>query len=143
MTWGLMCWKYKLNGAFWWSMLCTWRPQHVFEDPCYKDGDDRWGNGTLIYPGKRLPVVGFKAIDGPVPSFRMKSYRRGLQDYEYLWLLSNLKGSSADADALLDKVIRAGLTKADGFKAPGWSKDPADWYHLREEAAAAISAASK
>ena len=119
------------------------RPQHVFEDPCYSDGDDRWGNGTLIYPGKRLAVVGFKAIDGPVSSFRMKSYRRGQQDYEYLWLLSKLKGSTADADALLDKVIRAGLSKADGLKEPAWSANPADWYRLHDEAAKAICALSK
>jgi len=141
MTWGLMCWKYKVNGSFWWSMLNSWRPQHIFEDPCYSDGDDRWGNGTLVYPGKRLAVVGFKAIDGPVASFRMKSFRRGQQDYEYLWLLSQRKGSTIEADALLDKVIQAGLSKADGLKTPGWSQDPADWYKLRADAAVAITAA--
>ena len=37
----------------------------------------------------------------------------------------------------------AGLAKADGLKAPAWSQNPADWYKMRADAAAAILAAAK
>src|ERR1019366_3949484 len=40
---------------------------------------------ALFYPGR-------DAHEGPVPSIRLKAYRRGQQDVEYLTLLSQVKG---------------------------------------------------
>ena len=143
MTWGLLCWKYKVNGSFWWAVTAYCNRNNPYDHPKYNGDDDRFGNGVLFYPGSRLEVLGFPNIAGPVSSFRMKSLRRGQQDYEYLWMLSQRKGSTAEADALVDAVIQAGLSKADGLKAPAWSKDPADWYTLRKHVAEAIGALSK
>ena len=41
-----------------------------------------YGDGTLIYPG----------IDGPIGTIRLANIRDGLEDYEYLWMLSNQAG---------------------------------------------------
>ena len=84
-TWGTICWRYKVNGSFWWAMDMG-DPKTPLTKPCYKPDDTRWGNGVLFYPGARLSDLGLPAIDGPLSCLRMKAYRRGLQDYEYGWL---------------------------------------------------------
>src|SRR5262249_38670263 len=76
-TWGAACWRYKLNGSFWWAMDCF-----EVKEVMTKAKENRWGNGVLFYPGARLPDLGLPAIDGPLSCLRMKAYRRGLQDYE-------------------------------------------------------------
>ena len=81
--------------------------------PSYKRGDIRWGNGVLIYPGIRLPDVGLPAIDGPVSCLRMKAYRRGLQDYEYGWLLKQ-----AGKEKVADDLVRAVIPQSSGRSRP-------------------------
>ena len=133
-------------------------PMHI---QVYDREDSRLGNGVLFYSGARLPDIGLPAIDGPVSGLRMKAYRRGLQDYEYCWLLSQ-KGKGAVADALIRKVIPIALTdaltapassgavseKAEQNKAvaatstgpakAAWKTDSNDWYRMREALATAL-----
>jgi hypothetical protein len=159
-TWGTICWRYKLSGSFWWAMDLT-DAKEPMAVPVYDRGDSRFGNGVLFFSGARLPDVGLPAIDGPVGSLRMKAYRRGLQDYEYCWLLAE-KGKQAVADALIRKVIPVALTDAlpgaagssaasekaeqtlttapaaSGPAKPPWKKDPNDWYQMREALASAL-----
>ena len=132
-----------------------------YVDPAGRNGGERFGNGTYVYPGAGLPDVGFKAIDGPVPSMRLKTMRRGAQDYEYLWLLSQ-KGLVAEAKAksILSKVVRSALMASSQLGEPpsfavdadlpwtkdirpgegDWSHNAADWEKMRAELAAAILA---
>ena len=161
-TWGTICWRYKVNGSFWWAMdMCDAKTPMI--KPCYKPDDTRWGNGVLFYPGARLPDVGLPAIDGPLSCMRMKAYRRGLQDYEYGWLLKQ-QGKEAVADQLVKKVIPAALTEAlgnpgsaaksgdesqkaeqrggasppvepKGKAGPSWSTDVNAWYQMRKDLA--------
>ncbi|MDY6796390.1 MAG: DUF4091 domain-containing protein [Actinomycetota bacterium] len=84
-----------------------------------------WGNGdgTLFYPGKP------RSIPGPVCSMRLKSWRRGAQDYEYMWLLKQ----RGEKD-MVDRLVREIITSAFGDAAGGttsWSKDPAVWEEAR------------
>ena len=163
-TWGTICWRYKINGSFWWAMdLCD--AKTPLTKPCYKPEETRWGNGVLFYPGARLPDVGLPAIDGPLSCPRMKAYRRGLQDYEYGWLLKQ-QGKEAVADEIVKKVIPVALTDAlgktglaaksgdesqkaeqtgrastiapKGKGAPPWSTDVNVWYQLRMDLAAEL-----
>ncbi|MGH7145608.1 MAG: hypothetical protein ACREJ2_15970 [Planctomycetota bacterium] len=56
-------------------------------------GPDNWKNFAdtcLLYTGK--PV----GIDGPCASLRLKAYRRGEQDVEYVWLLAEKRGLLKD-----------------------------------------------
>jgi hypothetical protein len=165
-TWGTICWRYKVNGSFWWAMdMCDAKTPMI--KPCYKPGDTRWGNGVLFYPGARLPDVGLPAIDGPLSSLRMKAYRRGLQDYEYGWLLKQ-QGKEADADQIIKKIIPVALTEAlgnagqsakagdasqkaeqnggasgqKGKAGPSWSTDVNSWYQMRKDLAAELDKTS-
>ncbi len=165
-TWGTICWRYKLSGSYWWAMDLG-DADHPLQRPCYKNGETRWGNGVLFYPGARLMDVGLPNIDGPLSCLRMKAYRRGLQDYEYGWLLQQA-GRQKVADDAIKHVIPLALTEAlpknikpgaggDSQKteqagrpydrgggsdgAPPWSTDVNDWYQMREGLAAALEAA--
>lgn len=162
-TWGVICWRYKIGGSFWWAMDLgdTEKPLAI---PKYKPEDDRWGNGVLFYPGARLSDIGLPNIDGPLSCLRMKAYRRGLQDYEYAWLLRQ-KGNGKVADDLVKRVVPVALTEATGVivgaregdasasgeqgggaapavatrrSGPPWSENVNDWYQMREDFAAAL-----
>lgn len=136
-TWGVICWRYGLHGTFVWS-VDSGDPDRPLERPIYRKGETRWGNGVLFYPGARLPDIGLPPIDGPLPSLRLKAYRRGLQDYEYAWLLA-ASGRGDLADAIVRRVVPVALTEAKTPGAPPWSTDVNDWYRMREELAAALA----
>jgi len=138
-TWGTISWRYGLHGSFVWAVDFG-DPERPLERPNYKKGETRWGNGVLFYPGARLPDIGLPPIDGPLPSLRLKAYRRGLQDYEYAWLLAK-SGKREIADAIIRRVIPVALTEAKTPGAPPWSTDVNDWYRMREELAAALTTA--
>jgi hypothetical protein len=164
-TWGAICWRYKVNGSFWWAMDMG-DTKAPLAKPVYKPDDTRWGNGVLFYPGARLTDVGLPAIDGPLSCMRMKAYRRGLQDYEYGWLLKQQNKESI-ADQLVKKVIPVALTEAlgnpgltakageesqkteqsgqatgasaGGKGGPSWSTDVNAWYQMRKDLAAELN----
>ena len=161
-TWGTICWRYKLNGSFWWAMDLGDKTTPLAR-PVYKPDDTRWGNGVLFYPGCKLPDVGLPAIDGPLSCLRMKAYRRGLQDYEYCWLLQQAR-REAFAHETIKKVIPAALAEASGKAraaaegdasargeqqggaqrrtgnkgVPAWSADVSVWYRMRQDLAAEL-----
>ena len=76
----------------------------------------------------------------PIPSIRLKAQSRGLQDYEYFWLLSRKKGGEA-SDAIVNRIV---------FKNPFgpkalldteiWKNDPDEWEKARIEAGKLIAA---
>jgi len=84
-----------------------------------------WGNGdgTLFYPGTP------RGIAGPVESMRLKSWRRGAQDFEYMWLLDR-RGSSASVDKLVEGIIPSAFGDAEGGTT-SWSKDVSAWEDAR------------
>jgi len=94
----------------------TWNNPLTFDqkrNPRHKDWIRLNGDGVLFYPG--TPA----GLNEPLASFTMKSLRRGLQDYEYLWLLRQ-RGVSAD-DIVNRVVPRAGE----------WAHDPDAWDQAR------------
>jgi hypothetical protein len=162
-TWGTICWRYGLSGSFWWAVDLGDRTDPL-RKPIYNPRETRWGNGVLFYSGARLPDIGFPAIDGPLSSLRMKAYRRGLQDYEYCWLLAQ-KGKRAVADGLIREVIPVALAeavaagnrtsveaseaadrggqagrRAASIQTPPWRTDVDAWYRMHEELARALDA---
>jgi len=84
------------------------------------------GDGSIWYPGKPSVIGGTHDI--PIESIRMKMLREGMQDYEYLNLLTTL-GDGAFAQTELGKVV----TNAGSF-----ALDPAVLEQTRLEMAAEI-----
>ncbi|HEY3451192.1 MAG TPA: glycoside hydrolase domain-containing protein [Myxococcales bacterium] len=101
----------------------------------FNDGNDPWtnqwyfggnGDGTLFYPGKTSKIGGTTPV--PVASIRLKMLREGMEDYEYLKLVSDL-GDAAFARSQAQKVATTPYSIA---------SDPAALYSAREALAQRI-----
>lgn len=72
LGWCLEAWALGADGVLPWQTVGT--------DASWKQADEL----ALFYPGR-------KPKEGPIPSVRLKAYRRGQQDVEYLTLLAKLE----------------------------------------------------
>ena len=125
-TWGWIAWKYHLDGLFYWAV-------NYWSDDPYGEPNSQgkfMGDGTLFYPGKPLD------FNGPISSFRMKSFRRGLQDYEYFRLLKEIDPTNSYLDEIgnvLPTALGMGShrTSYRELNEKGtWSRDPEEWNDL-------------
>jgi len=148
-TWGWAAWRLGIEAWHFWD-VCYWRQKHfgiedntpVWEDPLTFDETKRLrdgqpypardairlnGDGVLFYPGYDV------GLDGPVAGFRMKAFRRGAQDYEYFYLLTQ-----AGQRELVDRVVRALMPAL-----RQWSANPEDWYQARVKLGEALDQVKK
>jgi hypothetical protein len=101
------------------------------------------GDGVLFYPGtdKSFPDESY-GVEGPIASLRLKYWRRGIQDVDYL-VLAGEKDPDAVAkivNRMVPKVLwENGVSDPDDptwVRAPiSWSADPDDWEAARAELA--------
>ena len=107
------------------------------------------GNGILAYPGTDLanPADSY-GVDGPIASLRIKEWRRGLQDADYLALAKQI--DPATTAKIMNTVLPDALWEYPApdhdvsyFVGPlGWSVDPDDWESARAQLAGIIQGAS-
>jgi len=104
------------------------------------------GDGVLFYPGTELyfPAENY-GINGPIASLRLKLWRRGIQDVDYLTLASNI--DPAQTNAIVNRIIPQVLWEfgAGDDSDPNdptwvkhdisWSVDPDVWEDARVELA--------
>lgn len=144
-TWAWAAWRFDLEAWHFWD-TCYWRQKHfgvqemtkVWHDPLtfdetrrIKDGRPypaEWalrlnGDGVLFYPGSEV------GITGPIGCFRLKAFRRGAQDYEYLYLLAKA-GQKATADRLAEHLLP---------RPHQWKADPEAWDRARLEMGSLIN----
>jgi Domain of unknown function (DUF4091) len=105
------------------------------------------GDGVLFYPGTDtlFPADSY-GVDGPFASLRMKEWRRGLQDYDYLTLASQVDPTAVAniVATVIPKVVwEVGV---DNPKDPtyvhadiSWSTDPDVWEAARAQLAQIIT----
>jgi len=128
-TWPWIAWKYGLQGCVYWEIMYygeskdPWLDADSTTDP----GKTLNGTGYLCYPAK-------PGVPEPIASIRLKSFRRGSQDYEYLRLLSEKGEAGRDkAQQIAGTVLFSALhktTKQYGEKGD-WSHNPEDWEKAR------------
>jgi hypothetical protein len=106
------------------------------------------GDGVLFYPGTDtlFPADSY-GVDGPVASLRLKYWRRGLQDHDYLALASQFDPDAVQAviQSIVPKVVwEVGV---DELSDPtyvhtdiSWSTDPDVWEAARVQLAQIIDA---
>jgi len=130
-SWGVIGARYGIQGQLMWAVNLG-NDNRPFSDPSYKPDDDRVGNGVMVYPGNQLPLIGFEATPGPLPSMRLKSWHRGLQDAE-LYFLARARFPE-EADALIRALVPRALGEAvaAGDVQPTWSSNSADWIAWRD-----------
>lgn len=126
-TWGVIAARYGFHGQLMWAVNLG-ALEDPYGQPSYRTKDDRFGNGTLVYPGAMLDTIGFEPSPGPIPSMRLKAWRRGLQDAELVAL-----ARTADNDAAVNELLQAMIPSAlaDATGAASWPSDPAQWWDFR------------
>jgi|SRR5579871_4307987 len=140
-TWPVIAWKYSLDGCVLWECTYTGVSKNVWVDP----------NNNLPTNGGRvenLPALmmypvypGKPGVPEPVPSIRLKSFRRGAQDYEYLRLLETATSRDATMKRL-NRVLGDCLSWPHRpYGAAGdWSHNPEDWNKFRRDLLQSIAA---
>ncbi len=99
--------------------------------PCPMDTGN--GDGILFYPGQdALFPEEDRDYPGPVSSIRMKMYRRGIQDVEYMWLAEQLGFGTAVATMLGNLLPHV---MWDALIAPDWSNSNATYEAARRQLA--------
>lgn len=149
-TWPWIAWRYGLDSLFLYNMT-EWDYARLAraEVPWARGKREIWENplnqswatnsqGVLVYPGQ---YVGRRGV---VASIRLKQVRRGMQDYEYLWLARRV-GDGAKADAIARRLVPRALHEAGPLGKVGrgrgaWERDPRAWAAARLELARAIEA---
>jgi hypothetical protein len=105
------------------------------EDEFYGESGVHWGNGDgiLFYPGHD-PYYREqdRGIQAPISSIRMKNLRRGIQDYEYMWLASS-RGNREQVDQLVNAAVPRALHETDRTHSITWSPKGSDWDHFRKK----------
>lgn len=116
MPW--IVWKYGLDQYFYWSAT-FWTGLNVFVNPATYEGRIN-GDGTFLYPGQdALFPQESRELAGPLSSIRAKNWRRGEQDYEYLWLAKKA-GLQKEADLIVNECVPAALWDAKDRKDVSW-----------------------
>jgi hypothetical protein len=117
MPW--VVWKYNIDQYFYWSTT-FWRKLDVFVNPLtYEDRIN--GDGTFLYPGQDAIFPDQdRNLKGPLSSIRAKNWRRGAQDYEYMWLAKK-SGKENELKAIVDNCVPRGVWDAKGQKDVSWS----------------------
>lgn len=103
------------------------------------------GNGILAYPGTDLFNPGDSYnVDGPFASVRMKNWRRGLQDYDYLEIASHIDNTAVAQilGRVLPKTMWEIAAPDPTFYTAGgnsYSSDPDIWEGARSDLADIIT----
>ncbi len=130
----------------------------VYQNDCFADvgcggypyGQTGWnytnGDGVLFYPGTDtvFPDDSY-GIDGPLASLRLKHWRRGIQDVDYLTMAKQIDPQQ------VDQIVASTVPKVfweygvDNEEDPtyvhtdiSWSTDPDDWEAARKQLAEII-----
>ena len=91
------------------------------------------GAGMLVYRGETM------GLDEPAASIRFKGMRRGSQDYEYFWLLSQTQAGREVVDETVRNVVHGTFQDEASLGAPGmWVHDPDEWDRMRVKLGDAI-----
>lgn len=117
----------------------------VWQTPLHftnRHGDRVNGDGLLFYPGRdRLFPGSDQGIDRPLPSVRLKNWRRGIEDVAYLEL-ARAAGHGAVADELLRTLLPRALSEARPGDPVAWPEDGERWLRARRVLFDAVTGAA-
>jgi hypothetical protein len=135
MPW--IVWKYNIDQYFNWS-INNWGKLNVFTDPLTFNKQVN-GGGILFYPGQDdvFPEENRNQA-GPLSSIRAKNWRRGAQDYEYLWLAKQM-GLEKELEIIVNDCVPKALWEAKYQKDISWSSHGYKFEEYRKKLAELIS----
>lgn len=103
-TWPWITWNSRMQGMDMWNFLQGYNSQPWINGGVVKGENPHAGFALFFYPGEDVGAAGKVFV-----SMRMKSLRRGMQDYEYLYLLAQKDGGSKRADSCAFRVVRGNI----------------------------------
>ncbi len=133
-TWGVIGARYGFQGQLMWA-LNLGSDDFPYREPHYRPDEDRAGNGVMVYPGNQLDKIGFKKSPGPVPSMRLKAWRRGLQDAELYYLA--FEQSPETATQLITGMVPTALSEGEGRAS--WPSTSGPWIEFHKQLLQAAS----
>ncbi len=97
-----------------------------------------WGDGSFVYAGqnKNSTIGNDRGLVGPIAGIRMKNWRRGAQDYEYLYLAQQL---GINVTALIDSIVPRAFDEADQTSRAPWKERGYDFETVRRQLAELIA----
>ena len=136
---GWLAAMYGIRRWFYWEST-YWYGQHgktaidpFVEPETLRNDDGDWanGDGVLVYPGLQEDAFHVHSLGyrGVLPSIRLKSWRRGLQDAAYLELAR--ARDRLRADAVARALIPTALGAAPRGRPPPWSARGIAFYGAR------------
>ena len=131
-------WKYGTYSWISWGVGAGWKS--AWYDPetwkdTYKSGSDSDaeftykklnGNGMLIYSPGIVPNVNVAC-----PSIRLKAMRDGVQEYEYMRLISHKDGNDNKVDEIVNSIIKQPFGDGSIGNLDVWSFDASQWDRAR------------
>ncbi len=131
-------WKYGIDEYWYWSINSfgerSGNPYNPWEqDWRYKSN----GDGTLVYAGenKGSEPGDDRGIAGPIAGIRLKNWRRGVQDYEYLFIAHSLGIKTQD---IVNTVVPAAFDHVSSYQQPPWAQRGYQYEHARQQIARLI-----
>lgn len=126
-----LLWQQKregIDGLLYWHVN-SWNRQYIDDPWTNQDtlGDRHYGDGSLLYPGKKI------GVDGPVSSVRLEILQDSMEDFDYLTLADERLGS----EVTKSYVARIARAHAD------WEKDPMQLEAVRRDLGTALEKATK
>ena len=109
----------------------TFGPPNPTQDPYNGLESVCNGNGVLFYPGTDaiFPASSY-GISGPIASLRLKHWRRGVQDIDYVMMAYAINPTAVTT--LVQQMVPQALWELpSGNVGPSWSSDPDDWEAAR------------
>lgn len=100
--WGWRGYKFEADGVCFWNATdwADWDTDAPPGDPYTNAGGRYAGASMIFYPGAKF------GYDGPIGSIRLKTLRRGLQDFEYLRLIEQSgRRNRQELAALCDRAL--------------------------------------
>ncbi len=132
------CWKYNTRSWISWGAGAGW-VNGWYDPESWKDASKAVseaeseftykklnGNALLVYSPGVVPDV-----DGPCPSIRLKTMRDGVQEYEYMRLLSEVDKDRTRADSVVNSIIKLPFGPASIGNLDVWSFDSRKWDEAR------------
>lgn len=105
MSW--MSFSYQIEGELYWGSNAA---DSVYVDISNSSWETQWlaggnGDGSLTYPGRPDHIGGESTI--PIASLRLKQIRDGLEDLEYMYLLTDAIGNREDAEQIVAQIVKS------------------------------------
>jgi hypothetical protein len=132
-----IAWKYGVGLLFLWetsfyaedtvphpNAVNVWRANYLPGGEPY-GSLKTWGAGMWFYPGRDIEYPeDDRGVNGPISCIRMKNFRRGQQDYEYLWLAARAQIEVRD---VVDRIVPRALDdwgESEYADPPGYFQQP-------------------